>query len=122
MYDADTFFMRVRRTVLPLPRLDLGPAVFVCDAWRDARRLRGILWEVTVHRPAIRRHVWRLVFESLMRNPRSLHVLLFAVVFFLYLEPLTAYTVRETNKQIDDIETGRWQSPLALPVAEPRIG
>jgi hypothetical protein len=37
------------------------------------------------------------------------------VVFFLYLEPLTAHTVGETRKQIDDVETGRWKSPLALP-------
>jgi hypothetical protein len=121
VYDADTFFTRLRRTVLPLPRLDLGLAVFVRDAWRDARRLRGILWEVTVRRPAIRGRVWKLVFESLMRNPRALQVLLFAVVFFLYLEPLTAYAVRETNKQIDDIEKGRWRSPLALPETESRI-
>jgi hypothetical protein len=55
-----------------------------------------------------------------MRNPRSLHVLFYAVVFFLYLEPLTAYAVRETKKQIDDIETGRWRSPLTLSKAKPQ--
>lgn len=117
VYDADAFFGRVRRTVLPLPRLDLGLAVFLRDAWRDAGRMRGILREVTVNRPAIRGRIWRLFLKCLMRNPRALHVLLFAVVFFLYLEPLTAYAVRETKKQIDDIETGRWRSPLALPGA-----
>ena len=41
------------------------------------------------------------------------HVLFYSVVFFLYLEPLTAHTVGETKKQIDDVETGRWKSPLA---------
>ena len=120
VYDTDAFFERVRRTVLPLQRPDLGLAVFVRDAWRDARRLRGILWEVTVHRPTIRRRVWGLLIECLMRNPRSLHVLFYAVVFFLYLEPLTAYAVRETKKQIDDIETGRWRSPLTLSKATPQ--
>ena len=52
VYNADTFFERVRRTVIPLPRPNLGLAVFARDAWRDARRLRGILWEVTARRPA----------------------------------------------------------------------
>lgn len=114
VYDADAYFARVRRTVLPLPRLKPGPRIFLRDAWRDARRLRGILREVTVHRPAIRGRVWRLFLECLLRNPYALHVLMYAVVFFLYLDPLTDYAVRETNKQIDDIETGRWRSPLAL--------
>lgn len=114
VYDADTFFDRVRRTVVPLPRPNFGLAVFVRDAWRDARRLWGILWEVTIHRPTIRGRVWRFLARCLVSNPRALHVLFYAVVFFLYLEPLTAHTVRETKKQIDDIETGRWKSPLAL--------
>lgn len=121
VYDADTFFDRVRRTVVPLPRPNFGLAVFVRDAWRDARRLRNILWEVTVRRPAIRGRVWRLLASCLVRNPRALHVLFYAVVFFLYLEPLTAHTVRETEKQIDDIETGRWKSPLALPKSEQNV-
>lgn len=113
VYDADTFFDRVRRTVIPLPRPSFGLAVFVRDAWRDARRLWGILWEVSVHRPTIRGRVWWFLAKCLVCNPRALHVLFYAVVFFLYLEPLTAYAVRETKKQIDDIETGRWKSPLA---------
>ncbi len=113
VYDAGAFFGRVSRTVVPLPRLDLGPAVFLRDAWRDAGRMRRILWEVTARRPGIRGRFWRLFLECLVSNPRALHVLLFAVVFFLYLEPLTDYAVRETKKQIDDIEAGRWRSPLA---------
>lgn len=121
VYDADTFFERLHRTVLPLPRLNLGVRVLLRDSWRDAHRLRRILWEVTVNRPAIRGRVWKLVFKCVARNPRSLHVLLFAVVFFLYLEPLTAYATHETKKQIDDIETGRWRSPLASPISEPLI-
>jgi hypothetical protein len=115
VYDADTFFERVRRTVIPLPRPNFGLGVFMRDAWRDARRLWGILWEVTVHRPAIRGRVWWFLAQCLVRNPRALHVLFYSVVFFLYLEPLTAHTVGETKKQIDDVETGRWKSPLALP-------
>ena len=115
VYSADTFFERVRRTVIPLPRPGFGLAVFARDAWRDRHRLLGILREVTLHRPAIRGRVWRLLAKCLVRNPRALHVLFYTVVFFLYLEPLTAYTVRETEKQIDDVETGRWKSPLALP-------
>lgn len=115
VYNADTFFERVRRTVIPLPRPNFGLDVFARDAWRDARRLWGILWEVTAHRPAIRGRVWWFLAQCLVRNPRALHVLFYSVVFFLYLEPLTAHTVRETKKQIDDVETGRWKSPLALP-------
>lgn len=118
VYDADTFFERVRRTVIPLPRPNLGLDVFVRDAWRDARRLWGILREVTVHRPAIRGRVWWFLAQCLVRNPRALHVFFYTVVFFLYLEPLTAHTVGETKKQIDDVETGRWKSPLELPKSE----
>jgi radical SAM superfamily enzyme YgiQ (UPF0313 family) len=118
VYNAETFFDRVRRTVIPLPRPNFGLAVVVRDAWRDAGRLWGILWEVTAHRPTIRGRVWRLLAECLVRNPRALHVLFYAVVFFLYLEPLTDYVVRETKRQINDVETGRWKSPLELPKSE----
>ncbi len=121
VYDADAFFGRVRRTVIPLPRPNFGLAVFVRDAWRDTRRLWSILWEVTVRRPTIRGRVWWLLVNCLARNPRALHVLFYAVVFFLYLEPLTDYTVGETKRQIDDVETGRWKSPLALPKSEQNV-
>jgi hypothetical protein len=121
VYDANTFFDRVRRTVIPLPRPNFGLAVFVRDAWRDAGRLWSILWEVTVRRPTIRGRVWWLLVNCLVRNPRALHVLFYAVVFFLYLEPLTAYTVGETKRQIDDVKTGRWKSPLALPEPEQKV-
>jgi hypothetical protein len=119
VYDADTFFERVRRTVIPLPRPNLGLAVFVRDAWRDVHRLWGVLWEVTVHRPTIRGRVWRLFVKCLARNPRALYIFVFELAFFLHIDTLVAYAVSETEKQIDDVETGRWQSPLALPQFEP---
>jgi hypothetical protein len=121
VYDADAFFGRVRRTVIPLPRPSFGLAVFARDARRDARRLWNILREVTVHRPTIRGRVWRLLVKCLVHNPRALHVLFYTVVFFLYLEPLTDYAVRKTKGQIDDVESGRWQSPLALPESEQNV-
>lgn len=114
VYDAVTFFERVHRTVLPLPRPNFGLAVFVRDAWRNVHRLLGVLWEVTVHRPTIRGRVWRLLAKCLACNPRALHVFVFVLAFFLHIETLVAYAVSETKKQIDDVETGRWQSPLAL--------
>ncbi len=117
VYDVDTFFERVRRTVIPLPRPSFGLAVFVRDAWRNVHRLWGVLWEVTVHRPTIRGRVWRLLAKCLAYNPRALHTLVFVLAFFLHIETLVAYAVSETKKQIDDIETGRWKSPLAVPEA-----
>ncbi len=118
VYDADTFFERVRRNVLALPRPSFGLAVFARDAWRDAGRLSSILWEVTRNRPAIRGRVWWLLVNCLVRNPRALHAFFYSVVFFLYLQPLTEYVAHETKKQIDDVESGRWKSPLALSKSE----
>lgn len=115
VYDADTFFERVRRTVLPLPRPNLGLGVFLRDAWCNIHRLWGLLWEVTVHRPTIRGRVWRLFANCLAYNPRALPTLLFVLAFYLHAEILVPYAVNETKKQIEDIETGRWKSPLAVP-------
>jgi hypothetical protein len=115
VYDADTFLERLRRTVIPLPRPNLGLAVFVRDAWRNIHRFWGVLWEVTFHRPTIRGRVWRLLAKCIATNPRALYTLVFELAFYLHIETLVDYAVSETQKQIDDVESGRWQSPLASP-------
>ncbi len=118
VYDPDAYFGRVRRTVLELPRVNLGFAPFARQSWRDLHKMRGLMWEVTRNRPEIRARVWKLLLECLVRNPRAAHVLLLTIIFYLYLRPLTQYAIGETKRQIEEIENGTWSAPALQMAAE----
>ena len=104
VYDPDAFFGRVRRLLLSLDRVDLGARVLVRDSWREIDRFFKVMWNVTRHRPEMRRHVWRILLECLIKNPRAIRTVIVMAVFYLYLGPLTRYVTGQVEQQIAELD------------------
>lgn len=82
---------------------------------REIDRFAKIMWHVTVHRPEIRWLVWRLVLETLARNPRVIRDVVVAVVFYSYLGPLSQFVVAYRETEIAELRAGRGAQPRVLP-------
>ena len=104
VYDPSAFFGRVRRLLLSLDRVDLGARVLVRDSWREIDRFFRVMHHVTWHRPEMRRHVWRILIECLIKNPRAIRTVIVMAVFYLYLAPLTRYLIGQVELQIAELD------------------
>ncbi|MBN9082335.1 MAG: B12-binding domain-containing radical SAM protein [Rhizobiales bacterium 62-17] len=113
LYEPKAYFGRLRRAVLPMQRVKLPAWIAIRDSLREIDRFFRIMWEVTLHRPDMRWPVWKLIVECLIRNPNAVRNIMVMVVFYLYLAPLSRFWIGETERQIEAIESGRWQPPLA---------
>jgi radical SAM superfamily enzyme YgiQ (UPF0313 family) len=111
IYDPKAFFGRVRRMILSLDRIKLGTWIELRDSLREIDRFFKIMWYVTLHRPEMRRHVWALLIETLVRNPGVVREVMVATVFYIYLGPLSDFVVEHRNKEIAALETGGAETP-----------
>jgi hypothetical protein len=115
IYDPRAYFGRVRRMVLSLNKLKLGPWIGLRESLREIDHFFKIMWHVTLYRPEMRRHVWALLLETLVRNPGVIRDVIVSTVFYIYLGPLSAFVVERFSKEITDLEAADARRPRVLP-------
>jgi radical SAM superfamily enzyme YgiQ (UPF0313 family) len=103
-YRPEAFFGRARRMLGRLNPINLGPAIAIRDAWREIDRFFRIIWHVTIHRPEMRRYVWLLLAECLVKNPRALRTAMVVTTFYIYLGPLTHYVISVAEARIAELD------------------
>jgi radical SAM superfamily enzyme YgiQ (UPF0313 family) len=104
IYEPKTYFARARRMVLSLNRINLGFAIQLRDSWLEFDQFLRIMWYVSRHRPEMRGHVWRLLGECLIRNPRAIRAVMTMSLFYVFLGPLTRMMVEVARAQIAEID------------------
>ena len=115
LYEPNAYFARVRRALLPMSRVRLPVWIYLRDGMREVDRLIRLLWEITLHRPDMRGHVWRLLFDCLRQNPACARNCMVMVTFYLYLAPLSRLWITETMQQIDELEKAGLGGAMELP-------
>lgn len=118
LYEPQAYFDRVRRAFLPMRVKQHSLRVQYREAWREKRRLFNIMREITLRRPDMRKHVWKLFFLLLVRNSNAMRAFLGMVVFYLYLAPLARLWVAGVEAEIARLEAAeRGRSPVDLMAA-----
>ena len=112
IYRPENYLARVRRVV---DRLDMsGPNGDLTRGRfrKDIGEFLRVTWTLTVRRPEHRRTYLALVAYCVKRNPRALNAALILYLLYVHLGPFSRYVVGEIDKQIEEVETGRWQRPV----------
>ena len=104
VYEPHTYFARARRMVLSLNRINLGLRIQLRDSWLEFDRFLRIMWHLSWHRPEMRRHVWRLFVECMVRNPRAVRAVMTMSLFYLFLGPLSRMMVDVAHAQIAEFD------------------
>jgi radical SAM superfamily enzyme YgiQ (UPF0313 family) len=115
LYRPEAFFRRARGMVMALDRINLGLPILVRDSVREIDRFWRVMKHVTLHRPDMRWHSWRLIAECMMRNPRAVRLAVALVVFYLYLGPLTRFVTDSVEEQIARLDALPQPSPQPVP-------
>jgi hypothetical protein len=56
--------------------------------------------------------------DCVIHNPKAFPYLIMMMSLYLHLGPFSRYVIAEINRQIEDVDTGRWQAPPALQADE----
>lgn len=126
IYRPTTYYRRVRTvaglldrpvldrsasTDIPLPRVFGIPRRDFALLWRLVRR-------IAVRQPAALGPFCKAFYECARKNPRALDYVGILAAFYLHLGPFSRLVVSLLDRQIAEIDAGKWQPPQS-PVAEP---
>ena len=128
IYRPTTYYRRVRTvarlldrpvldrsasTDIPLPRVFGIPRRDFAVLWRLVRR-------IAVRQPAALWPFCKVFFECARKNPRVLDYVGILAAFYLHLRPFSRLVVSLVDRQITEIDAGKWQppqTPVAVPAA-----
>lgn len=112
IYTPEAYFRRVRRVADHL-RLDgangqlLGAGLF-----HDLKLFGRLLLSMSIRHPEFRGPFWRTLAYAASRDLRSIKPVLMMMALYVHLGPFSRYVVSEIDKQIEDVEQGRWTRPV----------
>jgi radical SAM superfamily enzyme YgiQ (UPF0313 family) len=112
IYDPGAFFGRVRRVVRALDPVHLNMAVVLRDWWREFDCFLRIMWRVTRHRPEIRRHVWAILLECLVKRPRAVRATMVLTVFYISLGPFSRYVIEQVKAELAVLDAESTEAEL----------
>ncbi|MBB2205581.1 B12-binding domain-containing radical SAM protein [Gluconacetobacter takamatsuzukensis] len=106
IYDPTAYFGRVRRLGRMLKRA------------RGHRMVRGDLRSFVrllfrIHRagPGTGRQFWRMLLDCALHNPTALPYVVMTSALYLHLGPFARQVIGEIDREIGDVDQGRWQAP-----------
>lgn len=109
IYDPVAYFGRVRRLGRMLKRT------------RGHRMIRGDLRSFVrllfrIHRagPGTGRQFWRMLVDCALHNPKALPYVVMTSALYLHLGPFSRQVIGEIDREISDVDQGRWQAPPIL--------
>ena len=76
---------------------------------------------ITLRRPDLAKHAWRVFAEIARRNPAALEAVVTNIVIYLHVYPFSRYVMREIDARLAALDAGTWvQPPILAPEAESR--
>ncbi|MFW7269598.1 B12-binding domain-containing radical SAM protein [Gluconacetobacter sp. Hr-1-5] len=110
IYDPVAYFGRVRRLGRMLGRQ------------RTHRMIRGDLRSfvrliLRIYRagPGTTRQFWRMLVDCALHNPKALPYVVMTSALYLHLGPFSRQVIGEIDREIEDVDQGRWQAPALVP-------
>ena len=116
IYSPAAYFERVRRLGRILKRN------------RAHRMIKGDLRSfvrltLRIHRggPGTARQFWRMMLDCALHNPKALPYVVMTSALYLHLGPFSRHVITGIDREIADIDHGRWHAPTCIRPVEPEL-
>ncbi len=118
IYDPVAYFGRVRRVGRMLKRSQSYKMIS-----GDLKSFFRLLWRIPSAGRGVRKQLLLTLLDCLIHNPRALPYLVKISALYLHLGPFSRRVIAEIDEQIGDVDSGRWQAPMAVqvPLALPAV-
>jgi len=88
---------------------------------RDARGFLRLALRLPAVGPRTARQFWKTVLDCAIHNPRALPFLCMLSALYLHLGPFSRRVIAHVDRQIEDIELGRWSPPRLAPAEDKEL-
>jgi radical SAM superfamily enzyme YgiQ (UPF0313 family) len=110
-YDPSAYFGRARRVGRMLGRGKRRLKAPLPHVLREVRGFARLLWRLPAAGPGTARQFWKTVLDCAIHNPRALPFLVMLSSLYLHHGPFSRQVIAQIDRQIEDIELGRWSTP-----------
>ncbi len=69
--------------------------------------------------PEGRERFWKAFTTCMSKNPQSVRAIVTLMAFYLHVGPYSRYVMKQIDRQIEDLEAGRFIAPKLLPAVVP---
>ena len=126
IYRPAAYYERVRTLarLLDRPELDRSastdapPPLFFAIPVHDLVLLWRLVSRIALRQPSALWPFFKVVFECARKNPRAIDYVGILAAFYLHLKPFSRFVISAVDRQIAEIDAGKWRPPLAA-AAEP---
>jgi len=129
-YRADAYYRRVQTVARLLDRpvldksagTDAPPACLFGIPLRDVALLWRLVWRIITRQPGALWPFGKVLYECTRRNPRAINYVGILAAFYLHLGPFSRFVVAAVDREIADIDAGKWHSPLVTAADPVELG
>ena len=121
VYDPAAYFGRVRRVGRMLKRGKRRLKAPLRYVLRDARGFGRLVWRLPAAGPGTARQFWKMAFDCAIHNPRALPFLFMLSALYLHHGPFSRQVIGQIDRQIEDIDLGRWSTPELAPAEDKEL-
>ena len=121
VYDPAAYFGRVRRVGRMLKRGKRRLKAPLRYVLRDARGFGRLVWRLPNAGPGTARQFWMMALDCAIHNPRALPFLFMLSGLYLHYGPFSRQVIGQIDRQIEDIDLGRWSAPELAPAEDKEL-
>ena len=121
VYDPAAYFGRVRRVGRMLKRGKRRLKAPLRYVLRDARGFGRLVWRLPNAGPGTARQFWMMALDCAIHNPRALPFLFMLSGLYLHYGPFSRQVIGQIDRQIEDIDLGRWSTPQLAPAEDKEL-
>jgi hypothetical protein len=118
VYDPAAYFGRARRVGRMLRRGKRRFKAPLPRALRDLRGLCRLVWRLPGAGPEAAKQFWKTMLDCVIHNPPALPYLVMFSALYLHHGPFSRQVIAEIDRQIEDIDLGRWSTPPLAPAED----
>jgi len=121
VYDPAAYFGRVRRVGRMLKRGKRRLKAPLRYVLRDARGFGRLVWRLPNAGPGTAKQFWMMALDCAIHNPRALPFLFMLSALYLHYGPFSRQVIGQIDRQIEDIDLGRWSPPRLAPAEDKEL-
>jgi radical SAM superfamily enzyme YgiQ (UPF0313 family) len=118
IYDPDAFCGRLERLAAMLDCSDRRKELPAGDIRGSVSTIK-LVHELMTRLPEGRERFWKAFTTCMSINPNSVRGIVTLMAFYLHVGPYSRYVMKQIDRQIEDLEAGRFVPPKLLPPTPP---
>jgi radical SAM superfamily enzyme YgiQ (UPF0313 family) len=118
VYDPAAYFGRARRVGRMLRCEKRRFKASLPRALRDLRMLGRLVRRLPGAGPKAAKQFWKTMLDCAIHNPTALPYLVMFSALYLHHGPFSRQVIAEIDRQVEDIDLGRWSTPLLAPAED----